>query len=163
MATEVLKDPSEGSITFEDVALYFSWEEWALLDKAQKLLYCDAMLENFALMASLGYWHGGEDEEAPSGQSVSVEGMSQVRTPKAGPFPYEAHSCEILMTFKYLAVTFTWEEWGQLDLAQRTLYWEVMLETCGLLVSLGYPVPKPELTHLLENEQSLYVVKRGFS
>lgn len=34
--------------------MYFSWEEWALLDKAQKLLYCDAMLENFALMASLG-------------------------------------------------------------------------------------------------------------
>lgn len=41
------------------------------------------------------------------------------------------------MIFKYLAMTFTWEEWGQLDLAQRTLYWEVMLETCGLLVSLG--------------------------
>lgn len=45
-----------------------------------------------------GYWHGGEDEEAPSGQSVSVEGMSQVRTPKAGPFPYEAHSCEICVS-----------------------------------------------------------------
>ncbi|XP_070307080.1 zinc finger protein 211-like isoform X4 [Odocoileus virginianus] len=78
MATERLKDPSEGSITFEDVAVYFSWEEWVLLDEAQKLLYCNVMLENFALMASLGYWRGGEDEEAPSGQSVSVEGMSQM-------------------------------------------------------------------------------------
>lgn len=44
---------------------------------------------------------------------------------------------QALVSFKDVAVTFIGEEWRHLDLAQRTLYQEVMLETCGLLVSLG--------------------------
>lgn len=44
-------------MTFEDIAVFFSWEEWRLLDEAQRRLYLDVMLENFALISSLGKTH----------------------------------------------------------------------------------------------------------
>ncbi|KAK1329812.1 hypothetical protein QTO34_009995 [Cnephaeus nilssonii] len=40
-------------VTFEDIALYFSREEWSLLDEGQRQLYLNVMLENFELVSSL--------------------------------------------------------------------------------------------------------------
>lgn len=84
MAAVALRDPTEpaqDSVTFEDVVVYFSWEEWGLLDEAQRCLYHDVMLENFALVTSLGYWFGMEDEEGFSLHSLSVEPVSLGKTP----------------------------------------------------------------------------------
>ena len=41
-------------MTFEDVALYFSEEEWLIMDPNQRTLYLDVMQELYENVTSLG-------------------------------------------------------------------------------------------------------------
>lgn len=44
----------QDSVSFEDISLDFTWDEWQDLDAAQRMLYRDVMLENYSSLMFLG-------------------------------------------------------------------------------------------------------------
>ncbi|XP_063152186.1 zinc finger protein 263-like isoform X2 [Candoia aspera] len=46
--------PAQGPVSFEEVAVHFTSEEWSLMDPSQKALHREVMLETSRSMASLG-------------------------------------------------------------------------------------------------------------
>uniref|UniRef100_G1Q3V5 KRAB domain-containing protein n=1 Tax=Myotis lucifugus TaxID=59463 RepID=G1Q3V5_MYOLU len=86
--------PRVQNMNFEDVAIVFSEEEWGLLDEAQRLLYCNVMLEVFTHFSSAGCWHNTDDEETCSELSMCVQGESQVRASQTEPATQRTHLCK---------------------------------------------------------------------
>ncbi|XP_029463164.1 uncharacterized protein LOC115094348 [Rhinatrema bivittatum] len=138
---------------FNKVAIYFSEEEWQLLEEWQKELYRNVMKEIHGALISMGHTvlsrgilfriknkdilhlrdhhHAGEEKQLLGFARASV-------------------------TFHDVAIYFSEDEWQLLEEWQKELYRNVMKEIHGALISLGHTSTSPGVSFRIKEEEEPY-------
>ncbi|XP_026573688.1 zinc finger protein 250-like [Pseudonaja textilis] len=129
-------------VAFEEVAVYFTDQEWALLNVGDKVLYKDVMQENFEHVMSLGILLAlKESKIAPCLLLVT---------------PYSSSLAFHQVSFEEVAMHFSEQEWALLNVNEKALYKDVMQENYKHILSLGFPIAQPVMASHTEQRDGLW-------
>lgn len=156
------------TVTFKDVAVDLTQEEWQQMKPAQRNLYRDVMLETYSNLVTVGCQATKPDvifkleqEEEPW---VLEEEMFWRHSPEArrgGKKSFTSKAMTKGLEFKDVVIYFSREEWECLHHSHRNLYQNVMLENYSNLISLGLADTKPRVISLLEQGKEPWMAMRN--